>query len=361
MPRWWRVRVERVEILISASHVYCVILAGGVGERLWPLSLQKKPKQLLSVDDQQTLLEQAINRVALLVPQKNIWVSTTQQHAQSIEKLLGNRIGKIVIEPGSRNTGPAILLSCLEIYQKDPQAIILFVPADTFIPHKDNHTFAQFVEHALDFVSHNDHITLFGVKPTYPATGYGYIEYDEQLGQAPFVVKKFHEKPSLIMAQEYLQQPTMLWNIGMFCGKASVFINEYKNLASAMYEGVVAYRHGIQSYQSVVADSIDYAVMEKSCHVSVLPVDFAWCDVGTIETFLSIKEQCGGLGAGNVIEVEACNNLVDVPNKLVALIGVHDVCVVQTDQVLLITKREDSEKVRAIVKQLKHKELHEYL
>ncbi|MDR3551345.1 MAG: sugar phosphate nucleotidyltransferase, partial [Candidatus Babeliales bacterium] len=151
---------------MNSSHVYCVILAGGIGERLWPLSRQNKPKQLLKIQDDQTLLDQAIERVALVISQSNIFISTTQQHKETIEDLFGNRIGGVIIEPGLRNTAPAILLCCLQLYQKDPEAIILFLPADPFIPQKENAKFAQCLEYAFDFASQHDRITLLGVKPT---------------------------------------------------------------------------------------------------------------------------------------------------------------------------------------------------
>lgn len=340
-------------------HVYFVILAGGSGERLWPLSRQNKPKQLLSVGSEQTLLEQAINRVEPLASRENILVCTTEQHAHSISNLVGSRIGNIIVEPGARNTGPAILLSCLELQQKDPHAVVVFMPADPFIPAKDNNKYVQFLEHALDFVSQEDKIILLGVKPTYAATGYGYIECVD--AKLPTRVKKFHEKPTLEKAQEYEQSNAMLWNIGMFGGKVSVFINEYRQLAPQMYAGVIKARAGVAPYDDVESNSIDYAIMEKSNNVYVLPVDFAWCDVGNIEVFLSIKEQLGYLKNHKIVAIESRNNLVDVPGKMVALIGVSDLCIVETDQVLLITRREDAEKVRAVVKQLKQGEFKEYL
>ncbi len=342
-------------------HVYCVILAGGVGERLWPLSRQQKPKQLLEIQDNQTLLEQAIDRVVSLVGYKNIMISTTKQHESAIKNMFDGRIGGIIVEPGLRNTGPAILLSCLELYEKDPEAMIVFLPSDPFIPSNDNVKFCQALEHAIQNVSNHNQITLLGVRPTYPATGYGYIEFDKNKLHPPYGIKKFHEKPVLATAQEYIKSNSMLWNISIFCGKATVFINEYKNLAPEMYQGLINYLAGKSSYDEVKSDSIDYAIMEKSRNISVLPVDFDWCDVGNIEVFLSIKKQLGSLNEENVIKTESTNNLVDVPKKLVALIGVHDLCIVETDEVLLITKREEAEKVRDIVKQLKQKEFHEFL
>lgn len=355
-----RVPETRAKIM-DKEHIYFVILAGGSGERLWPLSRQSKPKQLLAVGDEQTLLDQAINRVQPLAFRETIWVSTTKQHAPSIEKEVGKDVGRVLAEPGSRNTGPAILYSCFEIYKKDPEALIVFLPADPFIPSKDNEKFVQFLEHAIDFTAHNDAITLLGVKPTYPATGYGYIEFTSGSQMAPYPVKKFHEKPSLESAKHYLESGNMLWNIGMFCGKASVFMEEFKAHAPEIYQGVSDFVNGKIPYETIKSDSIDYAVMEKSKRVAVLPVDFAWWDVGNIEIFLSIKDQYGALNKEKIVSTESENNLIDVPNKLVALIGVNNLCVVQTDEVLLITKREDAEKVRAIVKSLKQGSLKNYL
>ena len=346
---------------VDPNNIYFVILAGGSGERLWPLSRQNTPKQLLAVGGEQTLLEQAIERVASLAPRNNIWISTTQKHEQKIQEHIGSQVGRILAEPGSRNTGPAILLSCFELYKENPNAIVVFLPADPFIPEKDTVKFVGFLEHAIDFVASHDDITLLGVRPTYPATGYGYIEFDQtSASQAPYSVKHFREKPSADVAQQYIQSNTMLWNIGMFCAKVSVFMEEFKQEAPEIYEGISQYCQGRMPYEQVKSDSIDYAVMEKSKRVSVLPVDFAWCDVGNIEVFLSIKEQYD-IKSHDHITVNAKNNLIDVPNKLVALIGIDDVCIVETDQVLLITKRSEAEQVRAVVKQLKQGARKEYL
>ncbi len=347
---------------VQKEDIYIVVLAGGNGERLWPLSRKTNPKQLLTIENDQTLLDQSVNRVKSLVNKETIWISTTQQHASKIEEMVSGTVGRVLAEPGLRNTGPAILLSCLEIYKKNPNAIIIFVPADQFIPAKDNEKYLQFLEEAIDYVVSYDTITLLGVRPTYPATGYGYIEFEnENSTQMPYQVKKFHEKPLLEVAQQYLDSGSMLWNIGMFCGKASVFIQEFQLHAHDIYDGVKDFLEGRRPYDSIKSESIDYAVMEKSKRITVLPVNFSWYDIGNIEIFLTIKNACGGLSKNRTISAESKNNLVDVPNKLVALIGVEDLCVVETDEVLLITKRNEAEKVRAIVKTLKESTLKEYL
>lgn len=349
--------------VMNDRNIYCVILAGGDGTRLWPLSRQSKPKQLLPLGSDATLLEQAIDRIAPLTPKEHIWISTTERHQPSIQDAVGNKVGRIVVEPGSRNTGPAILLSCMEIYAIDPQAIIIFLPADPFIPQRDWKKFRAFLEHAVDHVRSHDEIVLLGVEPTYPATGYGYIEFDMQESMqkdAPYKVTRFREKPSLEVAQQYIEEGNKLWNISIFCAQANTFVTEYQAVAPAMYKGVERYMAGQEEYQSVVSDSIDYAVMEHSKKISVLPVDFNWCDVGNIEVFLALKQQYNTLDA-NFIGVDSHNNLVDVPGKLVALIGVDDLCVVEVADALLITKRKSAEEVRGIVKLLKQGSYNQHL
>lgn len=340
-------------VIMGTSNVYCVIMAGGDGTRLWPLSRQSKPKQLLAVGSDATLLEQSISRISSLIPKDHILISTTAQHEKNITEHIGDKVGQIITEPGSRNTGPAILLCAMQIYTTDPDAVIIFLPADAFIPQRDWKKFRDFLEHAVHYAAQSDEIVLFGVEPTYAATAYGYIEYDIQTGNmVPYKVKHFREKPSQEVAERYLEHGRHLWNIGIFCAKASVFVHEFKEHAAIMFEDVQAYVKGQRTYQTVLADSIDYAVMERSDKVSVLPVDFNWCDVGNIEVFLLLKQQYNTLDA-NFIAYEAHNNLVDVPGKLVALVGVDDLCIVEVDDALLITKRTSTENVRGIIKLLK--------
>jgi len=348
------------DLAVNTPNIYYVILAGGSGQRLWPLSRNKQPKQLLSLGSEATLLDQAINRALMMTYEKFVWVSTTANHESSVRELVGHRVGNISIEPGSRDTGPAILLNCFEIYEQDPNAIIVFLPADPFIPTHDYKKFSHSLEHAIDFVSQHDNIALLGVEPTYPATGYGYIEYDNTETNAPYPVIKFREKPSLEVAQQYLEKSTMLWNISIFCAKAETFLQEFKSHAPEMYADIQKYKNKELPYNKVKAESIDYAVMEHSKKVHVLPADFSWCDVGNIEVFLALKQQYNTLDS-NFISVDSRNNLVDVPKKLVALVGVDDLCIVDTGDALLITKRNKAERVRSIVKLLKTGNFDDYI
>lgn len=330
---------------------FFVILAGGSGERLWPLSDSAMPKQLLKVGCDKTLLDQTIDRLLLLGSKDSIMVSTTAEHKDKIEAAVGHRVHKIIVEPVARNTGPAVLATCLSLYSDHKDAVVTFVSADAFIPNPQRYTY--FLEHALDYVCKEDKITLLGVRPTYPATGYGYIKYDNAGGLAPYCVEQFYEKPSFERACEYVQA-SFLWNIGVFSGKIAVFIQEFERHAPEIFHQTKAYFQGDGLYVDIPSLSVDYAVIEKSSVITVLPVDFVWCDVGTVETFVALQKQYQGTTT-EVISIDAQNNSVDAPCMTVALIGVDDLCVVKNGNSLLIVKKDCMQDVRKVAQYLVHK------
>ena len=335
-----------------------VVLAGGSGERLWPLSRSGKPKQLLTLGSEKTLLEQSVARLRAVEGIDSVCVTSAKTFLPHIAHY---EIDEIFVEPAARNTGPAVLYSCLKIYERHPMAIALFTPSDAYILQHDTDRFAQHISQMVACAREHGCIAMLGVPPTYAATGYGYIEYAANGKKGSlFCVTRFHEKPSHKVAQAYLNQPNMLWNIGIFAAPVSVIIEEFTQHAPDMVRAMQEYMRGEGGYENIPADSVDYAVMEHSTRTWVLPVDFAWSDVGTIETFLSIK--CAHKTTmDNVIQINARNNLVDVPKRLVALVGVDDLCVVETDDALVITKRSEVEKIREVVGQLKKNKQIEYL
>lgn len=343
---------------------YFVILAGGSGERLWPLSRKGRPKQLLPLGDERTLLEQAVDRVAPLTTTKDqLLVLTTKNHEQETRLCVGDKAGMFLTEPAARNTGPAIIYACLELHRMNPDAVVVFLPADPFIPLRDQEQFLEAISHAVYVARERDVIALVGIKPTFPAVGYGYIQYCMSMkddGVAAFKIESFHEKPSLETAFSYLNKDNMLWNIGIFAGKVSVFLDECARIAPDLWRDMIAFEQGKLPYDQIASLSIDYAIMEKSDRLWVIPALFSWCDVGTVGAFLSIKKEHDIVPA-NVISVDSHNNLVDVPDRLTALVGVDDLCIVQTNDVLLITKQEQAEKVRSVVTQLRNAGLDAYL
>ena len=337
------------------NNVYVVILAGGGGEQLWPLSRKKNPQQLLPFKQKKSLLHQTIERARSLVPKERCIVVTTFEQEENIKKAVGSNVGTVLIESLSRNTAAAMILASLEIEKRDPEAMLIFMPADHYIPDTDN--FIEFVSHALDYAKESREITLLGLKPTYPATGYGYIAYDiEQT--VPAKVKKFYEKPDKNAAEEYCKEG-FLWNSGIFISDITVFLNECETYLS---DTVALLRLGVEDYsfyEEMESISIDKGLMEKSNKLSVLPVDFVWCDVGNLETFLSLRES--GLGFDRVVSIESKNNLVDVQEGIVALVGVENLCVIQHDQVLLVVHRDHSEKVKQVLEVLRRDDKEEYL
>ncbi len=346
---------------MKKTNRYIVILAGGKGERLWPLSRKELPKQLLPFGGGGSLLAQTIGRVQPFIKKEQLWIITTKQQKKLIDLHAGSKVGTVLAEPCSRNTAPAILLTCLQIMKHDKDAVIAFLPADHYIKQED--IFRKNLNDVLEFSEKNDYITLLGAQPQWPATGYGYIEYEKikkDTKGIPHKVNRFHEKPSLSTAKLYVTLSNMLWNIGIVCGKVSTFIEEYKKTAPAMVADVQNYVQHKGSYDQCENSSIDHSVLEKSNATYVLPVDFGWSDVGNLDIFLSLRSKHQGV-SNRVITVDAHDNIVDVPQKLVALIDVENLCIVETDDVLLITKRDQTDKVKNVLAQLKNQNEEGYL
>ena len=328
------------------KHVYVGILAGGSGERLWPLSSVERPKQFIPFLNNYSLLEKTVQRVATIpgVITQNIFVVTGVDQAPLVEAVVGEQIGFMVQEPVGRNTAPALLLACEQVAARDSNAVIIFVPADHFIP--DEAAFAVCIEQALAEAQQADEIVLLGLKPLYPATGYGYIEVAHNApatGTLP--IKRFHEKPDRERAELYCQRSTMYWNLGIFIAQVAVFKQELLEHAPDLCVRMDDYLAGICDYAQLPSISIDYAVMEKSLKTVLIEAHFAWYDVGTVRTFVELRQQYAGV-ANPVITVKGGNNVADTLKKRVVCVGVSDVCIIETADSILVVHKDALEEVK---------------
>ncbi len=332
-----------------------VILAGGSGQRLWPLSTKKCPKHLIPFLNNKSLLEQTIERISASQNNQKIWVLTNQDQLELVKKYLNNSQVNhsnttVVAEPMARNTAPAILWVCEKINKLDSDATIIILPADHFIPEKE--IFNQTLEHAITFAQNNPKIVTLGIVPTLPATGYGYIQADTSVSENIFPVIKFHEKPDLAKANQYLNQYNMFWNAGIFVGKTSTFLNEFKTCSKKLFDEMQSFMNGKSDYAELENISIDYAVMEKSSNISLIPATFEWHDVGNLAVFLSLKKRFDK-NIEDIINIDGKDNLSSTNKKLVVCVGVSDLCIVETDNIILVSKKDCAENVKNALPKVK--------
>lgn len=347
----------------TMNHVYFGILAGGSGERLWPLSKKNRPKQLLPFLENKSLLQHTIERINLVTDFKeNIFVVTNQEQKTLIEQDVQDSIGFVLAEPCGRNTAPAILWAAQTIYNKDPRATIVFLTADHFVPEPEK--FNYVISKAVNYIAHHNKIAIFGLTPTYAATGYGYIQAslaEKKNGKGWYPVKAFHEKPHQELAFKYLSEDDMFWNMGVFAGQASTFISEFEKHAPDVFNTMEKFMKEEGSYSDVPKISVDYAIMEKSNNTIIFPADFEWYDVGNIHTFLKLQKKYKTQQKETILEIDASNNFIKTNKKIVACIGIKNLCIVETKDTLLITRNDKVEEVKKILGKVKEKNIQEAL
>lgn len=338
------------------KHVYVGILAGGSGERLWPLSRTNKPKQLIPFVNQKSLLEQTVERVLAneFVRRENVFVITNEAQEAVFPKAVKESIGFVLTEPAARNTAPAILLACQTLIEKDPHAVVVFIPSDHYVP--DVQAFNAILSRMLQHASEHKEVVLMGLKPRYAATGFGYVQTSSHHQQDGVLrVVKFHEKPNEKTADFYMHQEDFLWNLGIFAGQVKVFLDEYITYALDLFVAVERYLAKTLAYEELPRVSVDFLVIEKSSRLAIVPASFEWYDIGNLASFLSVQSQYSQIPQ-NILSLYAHDNLASVNKKVVAFIGVNNVCVVETDDALLIVNKDNVEDVRNILPAVKQVE-----
>ena len=373
------------------SNVHAVILAGGSGSRLWPMSRQHLPKQFLSLDGDASLLQTTINRLSPVIDASNVLIVTQESHAkgEAYHALLPYQA---LFEPIGRNTAPAIALAAAYLTTNGANPVMVVLPADHII--KDEARFRAHLELAIKAAESGKLIT-FGILPTRPDTGFGYIKTKKRtdnkklsgkatrgstqssvLEPQSFVldVERFTEKPDLATAERFLKEGDYYWNSGMFVWSASVILAEIKRHLPAVYQVVqtilaesragVTFQQAVEKHFAAMPSiSIDYGVLEKSDHVSLIPCDIGWNDVGSWQAVhdISAKDENGNTLQGNVIAVGCQNSLIRAEKRLVAAIGVEDLCVIETADAVLISKSDQTQRVREVVDALHEKGATEHI
>ena len=342
-------------------------MAGGVGSRFWPISTQDFPKQfhdLLGTGD--TLIQKTFNRLAKLIPEENIFILTNERYNDLVfEQLPSVTKRQVVLEPAMRNTAPCILYASLKIQKENADAVMIVAPSDHWI--EDENAFSQNVEQAFSYCSDNDALMTLGITPTFPNTGYGYIEYDKDASTNIKSVDQFREKPDYETAKSFLNQGNFLWNAGIFMWSVKTVVSAFQENQPQLFElfekGINVYNTEFENdfirdnYKKSENISVDYAIMEKSTNVYVIPATFDWNDLGT---WGSLYDKIVDNPSGNAVvnarllaENSASNMIKTDTNKIVVLEGVHNFIVVEENEILLIfpkSKEQDIKQLRNRVK-----------
>ena len=363
----------------SNKNNYCVIMAGGVGARFWPMSKTSRPKQFIDVlGIGKTLIRLTFERFKNICPAENILVVTNKIYKDLVLSQLPElREQQVLCEPSRRNTAPCVAYANYKIKEENPNAIVVVAPSDHIILKEDE--FVRNITTAMMVAQENDWLLTLGIKPSRPDTGYGYIQYMEENAYADDIplhkVKTFTEKPSLEIAKSFLASGDFLWNSGIFIWSLSSIMDAFKDLlpdVDCLFEKGKG-KYNTEEEESFITEtyavckniSIDYGVMEKAKNVYTLAVDFGWSDLGTWGSLYTIrnKDENQNTTVGkNVMLYNTENCIINVPNdKLVVLQGLDDYIVVEEDNTLLVCKKEDEQQIRQFVADVKVEKGEKYI
>ncbi|PIQ82675.1 MAG: mannose-1-phosphate guanylyltransferase [Candidatus Omnitrophica bacterium CG11_big_fil_rev_8_21_14_0_20_64_10] len=352
------------------ARLWTVIMAGGSGERLWPLSRKSHPKQTLKLGARRTLLQVTAERLKRICPINRTVVVTTRNQAELIARQLP-RLPKrhLLVEPASRNTAAAVGLGTLAILREDPEAVILVAPADHII--EPASAFYRTVRTAVALATKQEGLVCLGIKPSYPATGFGYIEpIQRRVPPGGFQVKRFLEKPDVVTARKLIRRPGMSWNSGIFCWQGAVIMEEIRLWLPRLYAGLTAIDRVLgsaggaglnaprvqgrlnQLYRGLPSISIDVGVLERSRRVWMVPARFLWDDVGSWNSLgiLHGRDADGNIVVGSHLGISTENSIVvGAPGHLIATAGLRDLVIVQTPDATLVCHKAQAQGVRKLV------------
>ena len=376
-----RVNVRLAATVKTNPHFYPIILAGGRGTRFWPLSRKRRAKQLLALDGKQTMIQQTVARLVPMAAPSRFWIITNDDLRPAVLRQLPKLPPKqIIAEPAGRNTAPAIGLAAFLLLRHDPEAVLGLFPSDHVIAEPAQ--YRATLSRGIEIAAAGENIVVLGIRPTRPETGYGYIEAGapDHDGAFPLRVRRFTEKPDLATARQFLDAGNYFWNSGMFLWRADTLANalrEHLPNTAALLEKIAA-AYGTPKFADTFRKlypkceniSIDYAVLEPrsakgegESRISCLPSDFGWNDLGSWTALHEHRVAKVASGAKSTVSasgsfaLNAKNNYVHAPGKFVALVGVSNLVIVETEDALLVTTLDQSQDVGKVVKHLDEKKL----
>lgn len=354
------------------NDIYSIILCGGSGTRLWPLSRKSFPKQFISLGEKQkTLLQLTIDRVKNISPIQNRWLVTAQCQEKLCKSQISHQIDKIIIEPEARNTAPAIALTAWKLMQENPDSIMVILSSDHSI--QNVRSFEQTILDAINLAKNNLFVTV-GIQPTYPATGFGYIEQGlpldiegnilspQRLSETTptgYSVRSFREKPNQAAAEQFIRTQKYLWNAGIFVWKTKTFWNAYSHIqpeAAKLIESINNYNIA-EVYKKLENVPIDIAFIEQTSHVACVPANFDWNDVGSWSAVRECFEQDsqGNNVSGEVFLLDTKNSVVHSTGPFVSVIGMENVAVVASPDAILVMPLNRSQDVKKTIQYLETK------
>lgn len=347
----------------AQMDVYAVIMAGGSGVRFWPQSRRHRPKQLLNIVGEKTMIRATVDRMTPVTPIDRIMIVTGVRHSENIHKQIPEMSEEsIVAEPVGRNTAPCVALAAYKLAKKDPDAVMVVLPADHLIMKEKE--FQSVLKAAAKLAADTGDLLTFGIIPDRPETGYGYIQLGKLIaefnGLKAHRVERFVEKPDLKTAQSYLKHGDYLWNSGMFIWKVSSIINAFQRylpVVSKAIESLIPFfdtpdepKVIAEVYESLPDISIDYGVMERADNVLVVPVDIGWNDVGSWTSLQDVwnTDEEGNAIKGKFLSLNARGCVVSSPQKLTALVGVEDLIVVDTPDAILVCRKDKAQDIKQL-------------